>query len=144
MAALFVYGTLMVGQPAHELVAPWVTAATPGWLPGELYALPAGYPALVDRPTDRVHGEVLTLRDDAPWARLDAYEDHDPRDPAGSLYDRVVRPVRRSAPAPGGKESLEAWVYLMPADRADALVADGGVRIRSGRWPERNPSGGTP
>lgn len=127
--AIFVYGTLMPGHVAYELVARWVRAARPATARGRLYHLPAGYPAFVADPEGAaVHGQVLSLAPDMPWGPLDAYEDHDPADPAGSLYRREVLGVD------GAGEVTHAWVYFLGLDREADLRAEGAIWLPEGRW----------
>ena len=98
---LFFYGTLVAGNPnpvaaaIHAALEPLGPARTSG----ALYAIadPAGwFPALVAG-DDEVHGALYRAGagfDPDLLARMDAYEDFDPADPAGSLYRRVSITVR--------------------------------------------------
>ncbi|MCW1401758.1 gamma-glutamylcyclotransferase [Novosphingobium sp. MW5] len=91
----FFYGTLLdgsdnpVAREVHRLLEPMGEAEAAG----VLYAIPdeAGwFPALVAG-QGAVHGRLYVPRagfDAADLARLDAYEDFDPADLAGSLYVR--------------------------------------------------------
>lgn len=130
MPQLFVYGTLMVGRPAHGLLAPWVRSATPGFLVGHLYQMPAGYPAFVEADSGTVHGEVLELSEDLSWANVDAYEGCDPDDPGRSLYLRVQRPVQLA-----GAGIRTAWCYLLVPGALPGFVERGAFRLPDGRWP---------
>jgi gamma-glutamylcyclotransferase (GGCT)/AIG2-like uncharacterized protein YtfP len=125
---LFVYGTLMPGNPAHALLAPHVEEARPAWTPGRLYGLPAGYPGLVDRAEGQVHGLLLTLRAPVPWTALDEYEGYDVEDPLRSLYLRRLRPVHAE------DERLEAYCYVMPESAEAGIIAAGARVLASGRW----------
>lgn len=128
MAKLFTYGTLMQGGPAHALFADCITSSRPARTRGRLYALDAGYPALVEGDDAWVYGLLVELREPAPWSRLDAYEDCDPTDPKGSLYHRVQRPVETD------DGWVEAWCYVMPADRPPLAPGRGARFIPEGRW----------
>ncbi len=116
---LFVYGTLMAGEPAHPMFAAAVERSAPARLPGAVLHDLGAYPAAVAGMGD-VYGEVHWL-DGAAFgaviARLDAYE--------GEEYRRVRRPVWLDGGAP-----VEAWVYL--ADSAAMAVYP---VITDGRWP---------
>ena len=132
---LFVYGTLMPGHPAHELLAAYVLEARPAWTAGRLYLLPAGYPGLVDSPEGEAHGQVLILRAPAPWPALDEYEGYDVDDPLRSLYVRKVRPVH------GAGDVTEAHCYVMPAESEPGIIAAGAEVLPGGRWaPPAAPS----
>ena len=110
---LFFYGTLVAGNPNPVAAAIHAALETlgPARTSGVLYAIPdpAGwFPALVAG-DDEVHGALY--RADAGFdagllARMDAYEDFDPADPAGSLYRRVSITVRTQDGA-----DLEAAAY---------------------------------
>jgi len=132
MPNLFVYGTLMRGRPAHGLLAPWVVQAQPGTCVGHLYRMPAGYPAMVESHDGRVHGEVLSLRPELPWAKIDEYEGFDPANPQGSLY---VRSQRRIELRPQGH--VEAHCYLLVSGTLQTHIAQGAFRLTDGRWPPR-------
>lgn len=64
---LFVYGTLMPGQPRWHLLAPFTTLVRPerAEAAGHLYRTPYGWPAAVFDPaaSSPVPGLVITLRD---------------------------------------------------------------------------------
>ena len=127
-AHLFVYGTLMPGQAAYALLAPHVLDARPAWTAGRLYLLPAGYPGLVDRPDGRVHGQVLTLSEPAPWGPLDDYEGYDAEDPLRSLYVRRVRVVLvDGSPQP-------AHCYVIDQEAEGGIIAAGAQVVPGGRW----------
>lgn len=127
--ALFVYGTLLSALPNHALVAPFVTAVEAATSEGRLYALPAGYPALVPDPSGRVRGELFWLREsDECLRRLDAYEDFDARDPERSLYIRERWVVRGD-----GGSRRGAWCYVWNPRRVAALRRDA-VEVPNGDW----------
>jgi len=128
MVALFVYGTLKTGHAAHGLVADRVRSVLSARCRGSLYALAAGYPALVEDGPGWVFGEILELADPAPWLELDAYEGCDPVSPATSLYHRVERPM---AVAAGMRR---AWCYVMPPDRPPLRPGAGARFIPEGCW----------
>ena len=116
---LFVYGTLMAGEPAHHMFAAAVVRSASARLPGALLHDLGAYPAAVPGEGD-VYGELHWLAAgtfDAVMARLDAYE--------GDEYGRVIRPVWLDDGAP-----LDAWVYL-----ADPATVAAFAIIADGRWP---------
>ena len=126
---LFFYGTLVAGNPnpvataIHAALEPLGPARTPG----ALYAIPdpAGwFPALVlgdgaamgaaltEGPFsgEAVSGALYRATsgfDLGLMAQMDAYEDFDPSDPAGSLYRRVPLMVRTE-----DNVEIEAAAYL--------------------------------
>ena len=114
---LFVYGTLLAGQPQAALLG--ALRRRPAQVRGRLFQLPAGYPALVVEGADGwVVGELV----DAPPARvlalLDGYEGVDE-----GLFARVACEVRV------GLRAERGWAYVM--DPARARV---GRLVASGRW----------
>jgi gamma-glutamylcyclotransferase (GGCT)/AIG2-like uncharacterized protein YtfP len=122
---LFVYGTLAASGPEGALLAHLPRA--PAHTRGELWALPAGYPALVVRPgiTTVVYGERVDPPDERLLAVLDTYEGV-----SEGLYRRVVLEVvcdGRVGPA---------WAWIMDLARART-----GVRLPEGRWHGRATDG---
>ena len=120
-ALLFVYGTLMAGQSAHNMVAPAVERCTPAELPqADLHHLGAYPMATVG--DGAVSGELLWLRPQVAvefFQRLDEYE--------GAEYLRVLRPVLLCETG----ELVTAWVYLGDAEYAGRFPL-----IRGGDWRE--------
>lgn len=108
---IFVYGTLLRGFPAHELMAGARFVGTARTAPAfELVDL-GPYPGLLAQGATAVAGEVYDVPESL-LARLDDYE--------GPDYDR--RPIELE----DGTE-VEAWV-LRPEH------ARGHARIPTGRW----------
>lgn len=124
----FFYGTLLdgsdnpVAQAIHALLEP-VGAAT---VPGELHAVPdeqGWFPALLPG-NGTVHGKVYRSRDDftvADLARMDAYEDFNPADPAGSLY------VRQTCET-GDGFTAEVYLFNQPLPPGSRPIPDGSFR----------------
>lgn len=113
---LFVYGTLLRGQPRAALTGNRRRGAA--WTTGTLYHLPAGYPALTREGNGQVHGEWVDAVSDSVLAVLDRYEGvHE------GLYERVEIQVH-TASGP-----FTAWSWIM----ADPTRL-GGVVVPSGRW----------
>jgi len=87
---LFVYGTLLRGLSRAQVLRGALFLG-PALVEGRLFDL-GRYPGL--RPgRGLVVGEVWDV-DTATLQRIDRIEDFDPRDPSGSLYQRVEVPVR--------------------------------------------------
>lgn len=114
---LFVYGTLLSDGPRAGLVP---GRRRPGRVDGRLYAMPAGYPALV-LGGGEVEGEVVDGVTEAQLRLIDHYEGL-----AEGLYERVVCDVRV------GGRTVGAWVYVMARPEAR-----GGVRWPGTRWIHR-------
>ena len=112
------YGSLMRGGAAHDSFAldRRLAFIAPCRLPGQLLDL-GDYPGLVAGP-GMVAGELFSLPDAALLAELDAYEDYDPDDPAGSPYRRVT--MRLTVP------DCIAWAYVWQVPVAGAPVVPDG------------------
>ena len=112
---LFVYGTLLSGEPAHHLLgdARLVHAeayTTPTY---ELVDL-GGYPGMVEPGATRIRGEVYSVAA-AIFAVLDDYED------AHDEYDRRVIVLA------GGHEAL---TYIYRGEQAGTPIPSGDWRAR--------------
>lgn len=88
MSAVFVYGTLMPGQPRWPLLAAYAATAPVGdHIRGRLVDTGSGYPGLLLQATGEVHGVVVALQPQhaqQALRRLDAAEGT-----ANGLYRRV-------------------------------------------------------
>jgi gamma-glutamylcyclotransferase (GGCT)/AIG2-like uncharacterized protein YtfP len=129
--SIFVYGTLKPGGVGYQqFLGRYSVQSIPAVARGQLYDLPAGYPAMTVG-DGWVQGVVLGLADPSVLAKLDAYEDYDPERPAAdNLYYRTeieVFAADAQAPAILGR----AWVYLMQPSQIQAL---GGHYLASGNW----------
>ena len=113
---VFVYGTLMRGEPAHSYLEGAVFMGEYLLRGHEMYDL-GRYPAIVPAEGGVVYGEVYRITPDM-LADMDAYEDE------GSLYYRKTVAVENA----GGR--LEAFVYVYAKE-------PNGKRIESGRWNKR-------
>jgi gamma-glutamylcyclotransferase (GGCT)/AIG2-like uncharacterized protein YtfP len=113
---LFVYGTLLRGRGAHELLGR--RRQLPCTTRGALYHLPAGYPALCPIGDGRVHGHWL---DPVPPALLSLLDHYD------GVHEGLYRRAEVQVEAPGA--TFVAWAWVM-----DQPQARGGVLVRSGRW----------
>jgi gamma-glutamylcyclotransferase (GGCT)/AIG2-like uncharacterized protein YtfP len=103
MDHLFLYGTLMRGEPAHARFALSTRARFIGdaWIPGRLLDL-GGYPGLVAG-DGVVEGELHRLLDPTLLAELDRYDECGPDAGAHANY------VRERVAVPG--HGAPAWVY---------------------------------
>ncbi|OCC10547.1 gamma-glutamylcyclotransferase family protein [Streptomyces sp. PTY087I2] len=127
----FVYGTLLPGEPNHDLFLRGRTSGErPAVLPRALLYDGPGYPYAIEG-HGRVHGTLLVA---APgvYGELLGLLDHleeflGPGHPR-NLYERVVREVELP-----GADSVRAWVYLA-ATAVTRSLRTGGVLIPEGRW----------
>ena len=116
MNALFVYGTLMSGQSRADMLGDAIRK--PATTNGQLWRLPAGYPALVPGGSALVHGELVLGVSDRLLGLIDTYEGV-----AEGLYRRVEIDVTSAL----RRHRCLTYVMDNPADR-------GGRLIRSGRF----------
>jgi gamma-glutamylcyclotransferase (GGCT)/AIG2-like uncharacterized protein YtfP len=133
---LFVYGTLREGGSNHtSLLRTHPEGLTRGWVAGQLFQLPAGYPALVPGADPEapppgpgwVRGDFVGYED---LADLDsALADLDPLEGVEEgLFTREVLPVRLES-----GHRYQAWAYLFDADRLPRLEREA-VEIPGGDW----------
>jgi len=114
--SLFVYGTLLEGERMAGLLGN--SPRQPARVRGEIYRLPAGYPAMRVGGDSFVHGELVERTDDRTLTLLDQYEGvHE------GLYQRV------EVTALAGLERITAWAWVM-----DDPYLKGGKLIESGKW----------
>jgi len=129
---LFVYGTLLRGEPRHHLIADHVIAACPARCEGALVHM-GGYPAAIPHdpalPPDVrcwVQGELLLIDNlDSLLPTLDRVEGcAEPGEPDG-LYRRVRREIDM------GSVRREAWVYLLEDEvKRGPVIPSGSWRVR--------------
>jgi gamma-glutamylcyclotransferase (GGCT)/AIG2-like uncharacterized protein YtfP len=120
---LFVYGTLMAGEPnADQIPDQLVRRRRAAWLRGSLVDL-GRYPALRLDDGGVVVGELLELvaegADDL-LQRLDAFE--------GPGYERGLHAVHVDDDDRHGDCGVRAWVFVQVSG------GDGGRRIPDGDW----------
>ncbi len=112
---LFVYGTLLTeGPTAHLLSAAPRRTAT---VQGQLFRLPAGYPAVLLRGIEPVYGELVKIPEYALEV-LDIY-----KGVSEGLYLRTKVSIQSH------NHKVKAWIYIMIDPEQH-----GGRRITSGRW----------
>lgn len=115
---VFVYGSLLEGQSAYSLIAPFVVESQAAESTGRLYALPGGYPGLIAHPGERVLGQLFRLHSlERAFAVLDDYE--------GDEFERALYRATASDDRPSS-----AWCYLLARDE----LARGCPRIENGDW----------
>lgn len=133
---LFVYGTLREGGSNHGwLMRTHPEGLTRAWVPGRLFQLPAGYPALVPGP------EPLKPPPGPGWVRGDfvgyedaldlesALSDLDPLEGVEEgLFSREILPVVLD-----GGHRYHAWTYMFHVERLPRLEREA-VEIGSGDW----------
>lgn len=135
---VFVYGTLKPGGLYwYRFCEGKVSSVQPACIPGRLYELGAGYPALLpgwgsdiveDIRQIRAHGFVLTLAHAEVLAGLDQLEGYEEgRDASMNEYQRV----RAEAFLMPDEAPCEVWVYVM---NSESITRDGGVLIENGNW----------
>ena len=113
---LFVYGTLMPGEPLWPALAPFAVAWEKVSAPGRIWDTGHGYPAVrFDVAADAVPGVLVALDPDRLAVAIDVL---DGIEEEGSLYRRVV--VSTS----GGP----AWAY-------EWLGPTAGLTLLAGGWP---------
>jgi gamma-glutamylcyclotransferase (GGCT)/AIG2-like uncharacterized protein YtfP len=113
---LFVYGSLMRGEPAHGLLARARFVAEASTAPGFDLVDLGEYPGLLRAGSGRVHGEVYVVPDDLV-PELDRYEDHP------DLFTRTEI---------GLADGSRAEAYLV-----SERLASGRPRVASGAWRDR-------
>lgn len=144
----FVYGTLLPGEPNHDLFLRGRTAKErAAVLPRALLYDGPGYPYAIDG-HGRVHGTLLTA---APGVYgellglLDHLEEYLGPGHPRNLYERVVREVELPGKGETGQEpsgaGTRAWVYLAAAAVTRSLRTSGNV-IAEGRWITGRAPGG--
>lgn len=129
---LFFYGTLLDGsdnamaREVHRLVSR-LGAAT---VRGNLFAVPdpqGWFPALIAG-EGAVHGglyEATSALSPAQLARLDAYEEYDPLNPAASLYLRAAMQVTDAQDA---AVMAEVYLYNQPLPPGSCAILSGDFR----------------
>jgi gamma-glutamylcyclotransferase (GGCT)/AIG2-like uncharacterized protein YtfP len=131
---VFVYGTLKPGEQNYlSYCGDRVITAVPALVTGKLFALPAGYPALVwAESAGWVQGFLLTFATNEPLQLLDQLEDYQENRPAAeNAYQRrqvtVFSPDIEKSPI----ALAQAWVYLMEQKQIAHL---GGIFLPQGYW----------
>jgi len=127
---VFVYGTLQPGGLYWDRFCEGrVEVVGPAKVPGTLYGLPAGYPALSLEGEGWVHGVILELDSADTLAGIDGLEGFRPGRPSEeNEYDR-----RKVEAFDGNGSPLgPVWTYAMDLGR---IKQAGGRFIESDSWP---------
>ncbi len=125
---VFVYGTLKPGERNYEqYCAGKVVEEKRAIAFGELFSLPAGYPAMTPG-NAKIHGFLLTFPDLTVLQKLDHLEGYDPSRPeAQNEYNRHQIETYN----PSRQPLAIAWAYLMtPAQ----VRRQKGILLPSGWW----------
>ncbi|OAS16988.1 gamma-glutamylcyclotransferase family protein [Paenibacillus oryzisoli] len=108
MIAVFVYGTLLVGESNHHVVSPYLMEVQPGTIHGRLYDV-GPYPALVRTDdTHEVEGEWIEVTEEG-LAAMDILETYFGPHHADNEYERIWVKDTTS--------EKEGWVYCYPSPR---------------------------
>ena len=128
----FFYGTLLDGS--DNAISAWVhqtlQAIGPATVSGTLYAIPdpeGWYPALLSG-DGLVHGRLYQAAagfGEQDLARLDAYEDYDPRKPETSLY---VREAVTATARDGSAREVQVYRFNLPLPAGARLIDVGDFR----------------
>jgi gamma-glutamylcyclotransferase (GGCT)/AIG2-like uncharacterized protein YtfP len=138
MLNVFVYGTLKPGEINDWVWAKETVTVCPAIAPGQLYALPFGYPAMVAgcAGSEWVHGFLLSLTNPESLTRLDEFEQHDPDEfrhyaPGLLLHQHQYQRQPIETFEPNRNRLMTAWAYLMTAEQVRRL---GGILLPDGLW----------
>lgn len=113
---LFAYGLLKSGQDFfNEHLKDKAVLIKKGYVLGELYMLPEGYPAISEG-SERIEGEFMIFKDSGILRLTDEFEEYDDFFPDKSLYIRKDTMVYFE-----DKTRDHAWIYVMRKDRIAAM-----------------------
>jgi len=130
---VFVYGTLKPGERSFgPYCRPYVIDQQQALVPGRLYHLPVGYPAMTLE-DGWVQGVLLTFESTQGLGPMDQLEDYYPDRPQESEYQRIRHRVYTCDYTPLAK----AWVYVMTRDQVEDR---GGQWLPNGLWSEQQRS----
>ena len=124
---IFVYGTLMLGQPNDYIWQDAIARIESAFLPEGCLYDNGYYPVLTKEPYGRVKGQLIHLKQDQYehiLARLDALEGFDPASPQDSVFTRAsISVITRHG------ESVDAWTYTGNKEQLRGLPI-----IEQGDW----------
>jgi gamma-glutamylcyclotransferase (GGCT)/AIG2-like uncharacterized protein YtfP len=120
---IFVYGTLMKGFSGHNEYLTGKEPEAKGYIKGELFHLPEGYPIAIENSVSEVHGEIYCVSEES-LSRIREYEDIDEADP---LY------IEKAVKVYTDREVVQATVFLA-SKRYEKQIREKGMPILSGRW----------
>ena len=125
MEKIFVYGSLLKDFWNHDRVLKnRVRCIEKGTIKGELYHLPAGYPAITSG-ENLIHGEICTLSHNKHLKSIDLLEGYT-GDEKIDLYTREKRTVTLQ-----DGSTTECWVYIYMDEN---YVKRKGKYIEHGDW----------
>ncbi len=134
MEKIFVYGSLLKDFWNHDKVLKnRVRSIQKGTIKGELYHLPAGYPAITSG-SNLIHGEICTLTHSKHLKSIDLLEGYT-GDAKIDLYTREKRTVTLE-----DGSVTKCWVYIYMDEN---YVIRKGKHIPHGNWGKfmrHNPS----
>lgn len=94
-----------------------------GYIKGELFHLPEGYPIAIENSVSEVYGEIYCVTEEG-LSRIREYEDIDEADP---LY------IEKAVKVYTDRKVVQAAVFLA-SKRYEKQIKEKGVPILSGRW----------
>ena len=125
---VFVYGTLKPGEANYPAYCEGkVLSQIPAYTWGDLYALPVGYPAMVEG-NNKVQGVLLKLNNFSILKNLDqleGYQEH--RRSNLNEYNRQLVTVYRF----DDRAIAQAWAYFMTLVKVRQYQ---GEKVTSGNW----------
>ena len=126
--AVFVYGTLKPGEANYQAYCGGkVRSQTSVYTWAELYALPVGYPAMIEG-KNKVYGVLLKFDDPLVLNSLDRLEDYQPQRASDlNEYERQLVSVYSF----GDRLLGQAWAYYMTRAKVRQYR---GVKVASGCW----------
>ena len=132
---VFVYGTLKPGEINYlSYCEGKVVSQISGYVRGDLYALPAGYPAMTEG-NNQVYGVLLTFNnanDANILTSLDLLENYQPQRLSElNQYNRRLVTVYDTE----DRAIAQAWAYFMTTDK---IRQHQGIRLASGSWTGNN------
>ncbi|MGE0763585.1 MAG: gamma-glutamylcyclotransferase [Bdellovibrionales bacterium] len=91
---LFVYGPWCKGGLQFQLLEPYVENLSEAYILGRCLRTHVGYPVYLSQGTDRIPGQLVTLRGpDLLWRLLEEFHAVHPTHPERGLYQRLTREV---------------------------------------------------
>ncbi|MEM7726038.1 MAG: gamma-glutamylcyclotransferase [Cyanobacteria bacterium P01_A01_bin.45] len=137
MLKVFVYGTLKPGKSNYQRycvdktisisVGVNDTTPVPAYTIGKLFALPMGYPAMIEG-QGKVYGYLLAFANSEILLSLDDLEGYDPyASVTSNLYNRYLVEIFNCQHHSLGN----AWTYFMSIDKVKSFQ---GIYLESGCW----------
>ncbi|MBL1208639.1 gamma-glutamylcyclotransferase [Geminocystis sp. GBBB08] len=131
MLKVFVYGTLKPNGKYYQMYCQGKTLQeTKCWAKGRLFALPMGYPAIIEG-DNQVFGYLLSFASVKDLENLDELEGYVGKNSPFNEYHRQKIMVYNDANYPLD----EAWTYFMTEEKVKVLK---GIFLPSGWWDEES------